>query len=63
MFSGDTLFHGSVGRSDFPGGSMSKLVRSVKEKLFLLPDETTVHTGHGEDTTSGYEKKYNPFTG
>ena len=63
MFSGDTLFHGSVGRSDFPGGSMSKLVRSVKEKLFLLPDETKVHTGHGEDTTIGYEKKYNPFTG
>lgn len=63
VFSGDTLFHGSVGRSDFPGGSMSKLVRSVKEKLFLLPDETKVHTGHGEDTTIGYEKKYNPFTG
>lgn len=61
MFSGDTLFQGSVGRSDFPGGSMSELVRSVKEKLFLLPDETVVHTGHGEDTTIGYEKTHNPF--
>jgi len=61
VFSGDTLFQGSVGRSDFPGGSMSELVRSVKEKLFLLPDETKVHTGHGEDTTIGDEKKYNPF--
>lgn len=63
VFSGDTLFHGSVGRSDFPGGSMSELVRSVKEKLFLLPEATKVHTGHGEDTTIGYEKKYNPFLG
>lgn len=63
VFSGDTLFQGSVGRSDFPGGSMSELVRSVKEKLFLLPDETKVHTGHGADTTIGYEKKYNPFLG
>lgn len=63
VFSGDTLFQGSVGRSDFPGGSMSELVRSVKEKLFRLPDETVVHTGHGEDTTISYEKKYNPFLG
>lgn len=63
VFSGDTLFQGSVGRSDFPGGSMAELVRSVREKLFLLPEETKVHTGHGEDTTIGYEKKYNPFLG
>lgn len=63
VFSGDTLFQSSIGRSDFPGGSMSDLVRSVKEKLFPLPDKTVVHTGHGEDTTIGYEKKYNSFLG
>ncbi len=61
VFSGDTLFQGSVGRSDFPGGSMSKLVRSVREKLLVLPEETVVYPGHGERTTIGYEKKYNPF--
>ena len=61
VFSGDTLFCGSVGRSDFPGGSMGELVRSVKEKLFALPDGTKVHPGHGEDTSIEYEKKYNPF--
>lgn len=61
VFSGDTLFQGSVGRSDFPGGSMSQLVRSVREKLFLLPDDTKVYPGHGEETSIGYEKKYNPF--
>lgn len=61
LFSGDTLFQGSVGRSDFPGGSMSELVRSVREKLLPLPEETTVYPGHGDQTTIGYEKKYNPF--
>lgn len=61
VFSGDTLFQGSVGRSDFPGGSMSELVRSVKEKLLILPEETKVYPGHGDMTSIGYEKKYNPF--
>ncbi len=61
VFSGDTLFCGSVGRSDFPGGSMSELVRSVKEKLFLLPEDTKVYPGHGDETTIEYEKKYNLF--
>lgn len=61
VFSGDTLFQGSVGRSDFPGGSMSELVRSVREKLFLLPDDTKVYPGHGDETTIAYEKKYNAF--
>lgn len=61
VFSGDTLFQASVGRSDFPGGSMSELVRSVKEKLFMLPDGTKVYPGHGDATTIGYEKVYNPF--
>lgn len=61
VFAGDTLFQGSVGRSDFPGGSMSELVRSVKEKLFLLPEDTKVYPGHGEETSIAYEKRYNPF--
>ena len=61
VFSGDPLFAESVGRSDFPGGSTSALVRAVKEKLFLLPDDTLVCPGHGEETTIGHEKKYNPF--
>ena len=61
VFTGDTLFCGSVGRSDFPGGSMKALVQSIKEKLFSLPDNTRVCPGHGQETTVQYEKKYNPF--
>lgn len=61
LFSGDTLFHTSVGRTDLPTGSMSELVRSVKETLFALPDETKVYPGHMDETSIGYEKKYNPF--
>lgn len=61
LFSGDTLFQTSVGRSDFPGGSASELVRSVKEKLLVLPEETHVYPGHMDETTIGYEKLYNPF--
>ncbi len=61
VFSGDTLFHGSVGRTDFPGGSMSAIVRSLREKLFLLPEETVVCLGHGDETSIGYEEKYNPY--
>ncbi len=61
LISGDTLFEGSVGRTDFPGGSMSTLVRSCHEKLFVLPDETVVYPGHGGTTTIGYEKVYNSF--
>lgn len=63
LLSGDTLFQESVGRTDFPTGSMGNLVRSVKEKLFVLPEETKVYPGHGESTTIGYEKQYNPFFG
>lgn len=58
---GDTLFLESVGRTDFPTGSMSELVRSVKEKLFVLPKETKVFPGHGDSTTIDHEMKYNPF--
>lgn len=63
LLSGDTLFEASVGRTDLPTGSMSDLVHSVKEKLFVLPDETVVYPGHGDKTTIGSEKKYNPFLG
>lgn len=61
LVSGDTLFRDSVGRTDFPTGSMGTLVRSIKEKLFVLPDETKVYPGHGDNTTIGHEKIYNPF--
>lgn len=61
LLSGDTLFEGSVGRTDFPTGSMSSLVRSIKEKLLPLPEDVTVYPGHGETTTIGDEKKYNPY--
>lgn len=61
LFSGDTLFAASVGRTDFPTGSMSELVRSIKSKLLILPENTKVFTGHGESTSIAYEKQYNPF--
>ncbi len=61
LISGDTLFQESVGRTDFPTGSMSTLVRSIREKLFVLPGETKVYPGHGDSTTIDYEQKYNPF--
>lgn len=61
LISGDTLFQESVGRTDLPTGSMSKLVRSVREKLMVLPEEVKVYPGHGEATTIGFEKKNNPF--
>lgn len=61
LFSGDTVFHGSVGRTDFPGGSMSEIVRSLHRLLDALPEETEVYPGHDTATTIGYEKRYNPF--
>ena len=61
LFSGDTLFCQSVGRSDFPTGSMSTLVRSIKEKLFCLPDDVMVYPGHNDLTSIADEKVYNPF--
>lgn len=61
LMSGDTLFHCSIGRTDFPIGSMSQLVRSVKEQLFVLPDDVQVYPGHDSVTSIGYEKQYNPF--
>ena len=61
LMSGDTLFHCSIGRTDVPTGSMSQLVRSVKEQLFVLPDDVQVYPGHDSVTSIGYEKQYNPF--
>ena len=63
LFSGDTLFCGSIGRTDFPGGSLSELIRSVKEKLLILPEDVKVYPGHEELTTIGHEKRYNPYMG
>lgn len=61
LFSGDTLFQGSVGRTDLPTGSAATLVNSIREKLFTLPEETLVLSGHGDQTTIGEEKQYNPY--
>lgn len=61
LFSGDTLFAGSVGRTDLPGGSMEQLVSSIRTKLWPLPDSTIVYPGHMEDTTISDEKQYNPY--
>jgi glyoxylase-like metal-dependent hydrolase (beta-lactamase superfamily II) len=63
LFVGDVLFAGSIGRTDLPGGDFDALVEGVREKLFKLPGETVVHTGHGPDTTIGQEKQMNPFVG
>lgn len=61
LFTGDTLFNGSVGRSDFPGGNGMLLIKSIKEKLLPLGDNIEVYPGHGGTSTIGYEKKINPF--
>lgn len=61
LISGDTLFDGSIGRSDFPGGSFQQLVDGIKEKLMVLPEDTRVYPGHGGETTIGREKRINPF--
>lgn len=61
VFSGDTLFQFSIGRTDFPGGSHSQLMTGIFEQLLVLPDETPVYPGHGPDTTIGMERKVNPF--
>lgn len=61
LISGDSLFNGSIGRTDLPGGNHHQLVNSVREKLLSLPAETVVYPGHGDPTTVGYERNHNPF--
>ncbi|MCL5781176.1 MAG: MBL fold metallo-hydrolase [Firmicutes bacterium] len=61
LFTGDTLFAQSIGRSDFPGGSHTTLINSIKSKLLVLPEDTKVYPGHGLTSTIGNEKRHNPF--
>ena len=61
LFGGDTLFQGSIGRTDFRKGSFEDLAKSIKTRLYTLPDDTIVYTGHGPVTTIGDEKRYNAF--
>jgi glyoxylase-like metal-dependent hydrolase (beta-lactamase superfamily II) len=61
VFDGDVLFSGSIGRSDLPGGDHPQLLRSIREKLLTLPDDTSVYSGHGPITTIERERRWNPF--
>ncbi len=61
IFTGDVLFNGSIGRSDFEMGNYNDLMTSIQERLLVLPDETVVYSGHGQATTIGEERKSNPF--
>ena len=63
LLAGDTLFAGGIGRTDFPGGSSQQILRSIRDKLFALPDETVVVPGHGPETTIGEEREHNPYVG
>ncbi len=61
LFSGDTLFAGSIGRTDLPGGNLEQLLSHIRSQLTVLPDATVVHPGHGPESTIGREKSGNPF--
>jgi hydroxyacylglutathione hydrolase len=61
LIGGDLIFMGSIGRTDLPRGDFRQLIASVREKVWVLPDETTIYPGHGPTTTIGFEKKVNPF--
>lgn len=61
VFTGDTLFRENVGRTDLPGGSQVDLLRSIRERLLTLPDDTEVFPGHGPSSTIGHERKHNPY--
>ena len=58
---GDTLFRESIGRTDLPGGNGRQIEQSIRAKLYKLPDDATVIAGHGDPTTIGHEKRFNPF--
>jgi len=61
LFTGDTLFEGGIGRTDLPGGSLKKILRSINEKLLVFPDDTVIYPGHGPPSTVGKERRTNPF--
>ena len=61
LFDGDVLFKEGIGRTDFPGGDYTLLMRTIQEKLLVLPDDTSVYSGHGPVTTIGSERRWNPF--
>ncbi|MGL4855061.1 MAG: MBL fold metallo-hydrolase [Lentisphaeria bacterium] len=63
IFTGDTLFQGSIGRTDLPGGNHRQLISSIKNSLIKLPEQTSVYPGHGPSSTIAQEKNYNPFLG
>lgn len=61
LLAGDVLFYGSIGRTDLPGGSYEQLIGNIKTKLLVLPEDTVVYSGHGPETSIGFEKTKNPF--
>jgi glyoxylase-like metal-dependent hydrolase (beta-lactamase superfamily II) len=61
IIGGDTLFRGSIGRTDLPGGNHDLLLKKIREEMFTLPDDYIVHSGHGPYTSIGFEKENNPF--
>ncbi|MNL21967.1 putative metallo-hydrolase [compost metagenome] len=61
LIGGDVLFYYSIGRTDLPGGNHSQLINSIKNNLFILPDDCVVYPGHGQSTTIGFEKQHNPY--
>lgn len=61
LFTGDTLFQGSIGRADLPGGHYATLTQSIQKRLMILPDDTTIYCGHGPSSSIGQEKQINPF--
>jgi len=61
LVAGDTLFQESIGRTDLPGGNSRRILQSIRDKLFTLPEDATVIPGHGDETTIGHEKRFNPF--
>lgn len=63
VIGGDVLFNGSIGRTDLPGGDFNTLAHSIRTKLFVLPDDVKVYSGHGPETTIGFERNNNPFVG